>query len=477
MQPNSYSYVAFVLLAAALFWTLPVRARQSFVIVASIVFYALWVPSHIVIPIAVAAFVWWCARRMIRGANKRIWLRVGVVSVLSLLIIFKYSGFVADNLRGAVSALGSSGLTWPAIALPAGISFISFAVIGLLIDTKQGRIKPTSFRDVLTFVFFWPTVTAGPILRFRELASQMKFQRTFEISMLIKGLDRIVWGLVQKNVIANSLDSWIREGFLPQAAAVNSSLDNWALAVAYGLQIYFDFASYSNMAVGTAHLIGVTLPENFRFPYHAGNPSEFWSRWHMSLSRWIRDYLFFPINARFRGAAAPLYLSLIGVMALVGLWHGAGWGFILWGAMHGAYMVLHRMWQSFREGKLAGRPEGVFEQAGWRVVTLLGVVAAWVPFRAATVGQSVDMLQSMTIALSFRPSYSVNFYLIVLMIAAFAAVEPFLCEWLKQVESKVATRVGEVRYTALVRPLLYAAGLFLFIIFDDRGSQFIYFQF
>jgi D-alanyl-lipoteichoic acid acyltransferase DltB (MBOAT superfamily) len=142
---------------------------------------------------------------------------------------------------------------------------------------------------------------------------------------------------VQKNLIANTIGSWVDDGFLPKAAALNTTIDNWALAVAFGIQIYFDFAAYSNMAIGAARLIGITLPENFRFPYHAANPVDFWSRWHMTLSRWIRDYVFFPLNAGFQDKKLRLYGSLVAVMGVVGLWHGAGWGFVLWGVMHGVY--------------------------------------------------------------------------------------------------------------------------------------------
>ncbi len=199
---------------------------------------------------------------------------------------------------------------------------------------------------------------------------------------MLRGLDRLIWGLVQKNLIANSLGSWVDQGFLPGAAALNTTIDNWFLAAAFGLQIYFDFAAYSNMAIGAAQLIGIQLPENFQFPYLARNPVDFWSRWHMTLTRWIRDYLFFPINARYRGAPVPLYLSLLGTMAVIGLWHGAGWGFVLWGVLHGAYLVLYRMFERLHETRLPQLAEARWVRACWRVFTLLAVTAAWVPFRA-----------------------------------------------------------------------------------------------
>jgi alginate O-acetyltransferase complex protein AlgI len=318
---------------------------------------------------------------------------------------------------------------------------------------------------------------AGPILRFRELGPQLAFKRAWDRGMLIRGLDRIVWGLVQKNLIANNLESWVREGFMPQAASVNSTVDNWFLALAFGLQIYFDFASYSNLAIGAAQLLGITLPENFRFPYHAANPAEFWSRWHMTLSRWIRDYLFFPLSVRYRDGM-KYYASLIAVMALVGLWHGAGWGFVAWGVMHALYLIAFRVWQKAtgrEEGKAIG---GLAATLFWRAFVLAGAMAAWVPFRAATLGQAGRMFRSMFFGFRFGVSYSINFYLATTLVAMICVVEPYLCGWLTKLDkSWTEGRWMPLVNPLLVRPVLYALGLFLFLVLDDRDTGFIYFQF
>ena len=205
------------------------------------------------------------------------------------------------------------------VVLPLGISFYSFEAVSYLFDSQQGRVSSTSFLDLALFIMFWPHLIAGPIVRVRELVPQLKFDRKFEIGFVLQGLDRVVWGLVQKNVFANSIGPWVDNGFVPGAAPLNTALDNWFLAAAFGLQIYFDFAAYTNIAIGSAQLIGVKLPENFRYPYHAVTPPEFWSRWHMTLSRWIRDYLFFPLNARYKGSPVSVYLSLVAAMAVVRL--------------------------------------------------------------------------------------------------------------------------------------------------------------
>ena len=257
---------------------------------------------------------------------------------------------------------------------------------------------------------------------------------------------------------------------MPQAAAVNTTVDNWFLAIAFGLQIYFDFASYSNLAIGAAQLIGITLPENFRFPYHAANPAEFWSRWHMSLSRWIRDYLFFPLSVRFR-EGAKYYGSLVAVMALVGLWHGAGWGFVAWGVMHALYLIAYRMWQKFAEHNPGRFATGPAVNLFWRAFVLAGAMAAWIPFRAGTLEQAAQMFRSMFVSLRFGVSYSINFYLVTLLVAGICLIEPYVCRKL--------TELGwmPTLNPLLVRPALYAFGLFLFIVLDDRNTGFIYFQF
>lgn len=480
MQFNSYSYVLLLAIAVFLFWWLPVRLRRAYVLGLSVLFYASWNVAYLALPLGLAVGAYFAAGRMLLVAieERRGWLRAGTAFVLFTLGFFKYQHFFMDNLNALLVSLGHSPAgTGLALALPLGISFYSFEAISYLIDVRQGRVKNLSFTDLYLFLMFWPHLMAGPIVRFRELAPQLKFSRQFDLALFLRGMDRLIWGLVQKNLFANNLGSFVDEGFLPRTAHANTMIDNWFLALAFGLQIYFDFAAYSNMAIGSAQLVGITLPENFRFPYHARNPSDFWARWHMTLSRWIRDYLFFPINAKFRGAPGPLYLSLIGIMGLVGLWHGAGWGFILWGLMHGIYLVLYRMWERLGEAhprlaqsKIAG--------AAIQAVTLAAVILAWIPFRAATPGQAVTMLRSALSGFSPRVSFSINFYLITLLIAAFTVVEPYLSEGFEKLQNAMTTRPRLMAANLyLWRPVLYACGLLLFLAFDDRDAKFIYFQF
>jgi len=486
MQFNSYSYLLLLAVAAVLFWVLPVRIRRAYVLVLSVVFYASWNVAYVALPLVLSLAAFWCAGRMLLEAEegRGAWLRAGAAMVLATLFFFKYQQFFLQNLNVLLQAFGRSPVrTSLALALPLGISFYSFEAVSYLIDARQGRVKTRNFTDLYLFLMFWPHLMSGPIVRFRELAPQLKFDRKFEVAMLLRGLDRLIWGLVQKNLIANSLGAFVDEGFLPKTAHLNSMADNWFLALAFGLQIYFDFAAYSNMAIGSAQLIGISLPENFRYPYHAKNPSDFWSRWHMTLSRWIRDYLFFPVNARFRGAPVPLYFSLVGIMALVGLWHGAGWGFVLWGAIHGVYLALYRMWERLGEDpRWTSLTRSRLVLGLLQAATLATVMLAWIPFRAGTLPQTVTMLRAALFSFSLRTSYSINSYLVVLLVAAFAALEPYLAAAFLAAEKRLASRfpasIGIPWFNLyMLRPALYAFGLLLFLAFDERDTKFIYFQF
>jgi alginate O-acetyltransferase complex protein AlgI len=307
------------------------------------------------------------------------------------------------------------------------------------------------------------------------LIPQLSFGVKFEPKFVFEGIDRLVWGLVQKNVIANVLGIWVDQGFHPSVIARPSTIDGWFIAIAFGLQIYFDFAGYSNMAIGAARLLGVSLPENFRQPYHAATPVDFWARWHMSLSRWIRDYLFFPINAKWKGTPVSLYASLLGVMTLVGLWHGAGWNFILWGFMHGVYLVLYRAY----DGVKLARPalgSGSIVSGTWRLLTLIAVTAAWVPFRSPNMHKTGAILSSMFLRFAAGITYSTTFYVFTIAVALFCALEPFLVNKLGEIEERAGAN-GTSPFRVLGRPFAYTCGFLLFMLFDEHNAQFIYSQF
>jgi len=476
MQFNSLSYLFFLSAAVVVYWLLPARFRRAFVLAASLAFYATWGIVFVAIPVVVCLIVYAGSRLILSDSAKaRRWMWLGIFGALAILVFFKYREFFALTLMSVVSWFTGHTYSFARTkAFPVGVSFYTFEAIAFLTDVRQGRVKKVGFIDLLLFFMFWPNVMSGPIVRARELVPQLQFRLAFEPRFVFEGIDRVIWGLVQKNVIANVLGIWVDKGF-GLSAAGPSTVDGWFLAIAFGLQIYFDFAGYSNMAIGAARLLGVTLPENFRQPYHAATPADFWARWHMALSRWIRDYLFFPINAKWMGAPLPLYLSLLGVMGLVGLWHGAGWNFILWGLMHGSYLVLFRMYEAMRTGGV-GAIQSKILAASWRVMTLIAVTAAWVPFRSPNLNKAGTILLSMFARHATTMAYNQAFYALTTAAALFCVVEPLLMRKLAEIEERAGS-AGPSPFRIIGRPIAYTCGLLLFMLFDEHNAQFIYSQF
>ncbi|HET6930100.1 MAG TPA: MBOAT family O-acyltransferase [Candidatus Acidoferrum sp.] len=477
MTFNSVPYLLFLVFAVAAFWLLPAQFRRAFVLLASLGFYASWGFLLVWLPLLVAGIVYLIGLQITSDNTHQIkWMWLGTGCLLGLLIFFKYRGFLFGNLQSLGISADRHPLslaTW--VAFPMGISFYTFEAIAYLIDLRQGRVKMPGFWDLCLFFFFWPNILSGPLVRARELMPQLNFRKPFEPRFCFEGMDRLIWGLVQKNVVANLLGVWVDRGFAPSAGGIPSTLDGWFLAIAFGLQIYFDFAGYTNMAIGAARLLGVTLPENFRQPYHAATPPDFWARWHMTLSRWVRDYLFFPLNAKYAGAPLPLYFSLLAVMALVGLWHGAGWGYILWGSLHGAYLVLYRVYESWRPARSLGAASRWLSGA-WRILTLVAVIVAWVPFRAPTLQKASEILSSMFWHLRAGTAYGAAFYVFTLAVIPFCVFEPLLLQKLGEIEEQAGAD-GPPAFRVLVRPIAYSFGLLLFLLFDEHNVQFIYSQF
>lgn len=477
MPFNSSLYLISLLVAVAVYWWLPPQARRVFVLVASLGFYATWGVVFVWLPIFVAAIAYVCGKRIQADAgNPKRWMWLGISCAVVLLAVFKYRTFLWGNLSLVMGLFGARSPSWPtSIAFPIGISFYTFEAIAYLVDVRQGRVKMPGFLDLCLFFLFWPNILSGPIVRARELLPQLNFRRAFEPQFIFEGCDRVVWGLVQKTVIANVLGIWVDRGFGTGEHGVPSTIDGWFLAIAFGLQIYFDFAGYTNIAIGTAQLLGINLPENFRYPYHAATPPEFWGRWHMTLSRWIRDYLFFPVNAKWQGAPVPLYLSLLSVMALVGLWHGAGWNFILWGLLHGTYLAVYRMYESWKNARPAwGESRTIAGMS--RAATLMAVAVAWVVFRSEDLSRAWQVLSAMFYRFGAGRAYGMGFYVYTLVIMVFCALEPMVLQSLAEIEEHAGTETVSA-FRVVARPVAYLLGLLLFLLFDTNNTQFIYSQF
>ncbi len=355
-----------------------VGAKKHFLAVASSVFYAAWDWRYLGLLLGISVIDYWAADRISstdRPGARKAWLLVSVVSNLGTLAYFKYCNFFIENVNALLGPLGVS-LPVLNILLPAGISFYTFKTMSYTIDVYRRELAPCrSWLDYATFVTFFPELIAGPIVRASIFLPQMGRDVGPTRKRLSVGVTIFLQGLFKKLVLADRLASVADPVFADPA--MHSPAAVWFGLLAYSLQIYCDFSAYSDMAIGTAKMIGYDLPENFNMPYLATNITDFWRRWHMTLSSWLRDYLYIPLGGNRHGTART-YVNLTATMLLGGLWHGASWNFVLWGGLHGAGLAFHKWLVSHRRGQRA-----LPTWAG-RVVTLLFVVVAWVPFRSTS---------------------------------------------------------------------------------------------
>jgi alginate O-acetyltransferase complex protein AlgI len=382
-SPQFLLFLAVTLAVLALPWANDTKKRL--LSVASCFFYAAWDYRYLGLLLAVSTIDWVCAGRIHRSSSpgpRRRWLLLSLVTNLGLLAYFKYCNFFLDNLNGL---LGSSGVHLPHldILLPAGISFYTFKTMSYVIDVYRRELTPTeSLLDYVMFVTFFPELIAGPIVRASVFLPQMSTSIGPTRERLAVGGSAFLLGLTKK-MLADRLGVLAAPVFADPQHYGPASL--WAAAIAFTLQIYCDFAGYSDMAIGTARMIGYRLPENFDMPYLSGNITEFWRRWHITLSSWLRDYLYIPLGGNRRGSGRT-YLNLMLTMLLGGLWHGASWNFVVWGGLHGAALAIHR-----RLGR-RGPP-----LPSWLAtpLTLLFVLLCWVPFRCTGWGATWSMWTGM----------------------------------------------------------------------------------
>lgn len=363
------------------------RAAQIWLALSSFVFYASagW---QLIPPLLISVLVNFTAGRAlnrlsVQGKRTGILLGAGIGFNLALLGWFKYADFVLANLQLAGAPLAPFG-----IALPLGISFYTFTQIAFLVDAARGQAKEYDLPRYALFVTFFPHLIAGPIIHHSEMMPQFAPERIAErkFALLPQAFMLFAIGLAKKVLIADSFARLASPVF--NAAALRAQPDlisAWGATLSYTFQIYFDFSGYSDMALALALMFGIRLPVNFLSPYKSQSIIEFWRRWHMTLSRFLRDYLYFPLGGNRKGRVRR-YANLLVVMTIGGLWHGAGWTFVLWGALHGFYLLVNHAWRSFRMRGFV--PE--FSPAAARALTFLCVAVAWVLFRS----ESLDAARS-----------------------------------------------------------------------------------
>lgn len=398
---NSYKFI-FVFLPIVLLSYLIIgkygsrRVALIWLIAASLFFYGWWNPAYLGLILA-SMFFNYAIGTILSGdvnvLNRKIILITGIAVNLSLLAYYKYAEFFVENINISFS------FNWNVqhIILPLAISFFTFQQITYLVDTYRGETREYNFLHYALFVSFFPQLIAGPIVHHREMMPQFSRveNKYFNYDFFAVGLSVFFLGLFKKVVIADSLSPYATEAFSAVSNGnILSFFEAWNGVLAYTFQLYFDFSGYSDMAVGVAFLFGIRLPINFNSPYQSFSIIEFWQRWHITLSRFLRDYLYIPLGGNRKGATRK-YVNLLTTMLLGGLWHGAGWTFIVWGGLHGIYLVVNHAWRNLKRLLSINSSSNAFSRYVSRFITFFFIVIAWVYFRADSMDSANMMIKSL----------------------------------------------------------------------------------
>ena len=378
---------AFLPLFLLCYYLTPWRAKSGLILVFSYLFYAWWRPDFLGLLVGVTLVSYGFALAMGNTQDetrRHRLLTTGVTLNLLALGYFKYANFGIDSLNVALIGLGFQSIEFTHVLLPIGLSFYIFHAISYLVDIYRREAPPArNLIDFAAFIALFPHLVAGPVLRYHLLAEQFR-SRTHSLDRFARGCVVFMIGFCKKVLIADTVSPLADAAF---AAPLPTLADAWLGAVAYTIQLFFDFSGYTDMAIGLALMIGFVFPENFNDPYISRSITEFWKRWHMSLSNWLREYLYVSLGGNRKGLVRT-YVNLFLTMLLGGLWHGANWTFVLWGAWHGGILVLERYWE-----QRVGKP---ILPAWLRVVkTMLLVIVGWVLFRAVDIAGAGRMFQGM----------------------------------------------------------------------------------
>ena len=461
------------------YWGLRGRWRLFLLLAANYAFCLWWDHRLVWVLCASTGLNYLCGRGVARArkaAARRAWLAASLIGSLGLLAWFKYHGFLAESFAAAAGTLG-----WQVtpvirkVVLPLGISYYTFQMLSHTLDIHRGVMKPA--RSLLVFAVFssfFAHIVAGPITRARQLVPQLEAGATFDLEHLETGLRRILFGLFKKLFVADTLARYVVDPVFAAPAAYSSAA--LALAMAgYAVQVYADFSGYSSIAIGVARLLGLRLPENFRFPCLALNIAEFWRRWHMTLTGWLRDYVWWPLarDVPFAGGfvvQSRAMSALFAVFALCGLWHGAAWTFVAWGALHGVYMMIYalrRRWRGShsRPPLFPGRAGVV---AAW-LTTQVAVTFGWVLFRSEGFGSCAAFLRGLAFGTGSRLLVPPPLVWVALLALPVDHLAGFLLEHRPRIRQNVPAILQAAACTAMI--------VFLFHARPEQSSPFIYLRF
>ncbi len=485
---NSYEFIFFflpvVLIVFFQLLQLSSFSAKTFLVAASLFFYGWWAPEYLLLLLGSIAFNFWLGNHLlpVHGrTNNKIWLVFGIVVNLAALIWFKYAWFIANNLDIAFG----TGIadTFSGIILPLAISFFTFQQIAYLVDSARGLREKESFINYILFVTFFPQLIAGPIVHHKEMMPQFAEVKAIHWDKFTQGLMLFFAGLFKKVVIADSIAPFANRVFssAEQGVAIQS-LEAWGGALAYTFQLYFDFSGYADMAIGLGLMFGIALPLNFNSPYKSLNIIDFWRRWHMTLGRFLRDYLYIPLGGN-RGSSLMRYRNLFLTMLIGGIWHGAGWNFLIWGALHGSYLVVNHGWHYLKSTVgISSVMAGPEKLASW-LITFVAAVVAWVFFRATDLQSALSILNAM-FYIDAAPMDIVNN-----KVGAFGSLNGFLVIGLAGLISFLAPNTCQIfsfgvevsksiawRRSALAAIVMSAISV-VALLYINSANEFLYFQF
>ncbi len=479
---NSYLYI-FIFLPSILlvYFLLQTRVNEklsiNFLVLSSYIFYSYWNPKFLPLLLISIYLNYFIGKRLSNQGNKNL-LTIGILLNLFPLIFFKYFNFIIDNINSLISLNIIENVT---TTLPLAISFFTFQQIAYLVHSYKGVTHEYDLSSYSLFVSFFPQLIAGPIVHHKEMMPQFSSRENLKINSqnIRNGITIFTIGLFKKTVIADSFSKYVSNGF-----DFNTQLDffeSWVTTLSYTFQLYFDFSGYSDMAIGSALLFNIKIPINFNSPYKSRNIQEFWRNWHITLGRWLRDYIYIPLGGN-RGRDYQNLLNILVTCLIGGIWHGAGWSFLVWGLLHGIGLIIFNLWNFFKL-KLP-----IYFSI---FITFLYVHISWVFFRAPNIERAKDIISSMVGANEFNwPPKLCKFFMekalcmdnqwiykikgneptkYIMNLLIFAALISFLFP-----NSQKATSIlREKWYSAIIVALMFS----LAILFISRESEFLYFQF
>ena len=482
---NSFSFLIFFIIFLILYWTLNLKLRLILIFFSSLLFYGFWRIDFIPLLLFSVLVDFFASKKIYQTKQKKTKKKYLILSLfinLGILIFFKYFYFLHESTSQLLSLVGVNVMPIEyKILLPIGISFYTFQSISYTIDVYRNNIKPE--KNLLIFanyVIFFPQLVAGPILRASEILWQFKEKRKFKFENFNNGIQRIIFGLFLKIVLADNIAKFVDQGFLMDPKLI-SAIDVITLSYLFGFQIYFDFAGYSHIAIGCALTMGIKFRENFNFPYHSISPKIFWKNWHISLSSWVRDYIYLPLlnikSVNSSGGGFDKYLdhqslrlytifTLFITWSLMGLWHGASWNFVFWGIWNFLVIVLFRFINNFLMND-----SFLKNIISWSISINL-IMLGWVFFRSENLDLSFQMINNLLFIKNWTfLSLRENTYIVAFIVTFFYLISPLIIKIFKFISKKYKLMADFILLISIVSSLI------LILIYNQEVNQFIYFQF